>query len=172
MTFFTKQETLVILLTLLVIFIVSFFNFKTSLRRQRDSERKNDLGFLTKALDKYLNDFGEFPVAAPDGKIVACTGTSPLLLVPCEWGKNSDYLSLLPIDPKAGEGYSYLYISNGRRYQIYATLEGQDEAEYDPKIVARNLHCGTKICNFGRSFGKTPLDKSLEEYENEINAKY
>jgi len=39
------------------------------------------------------------------------------------------------------------------------------------KIVKRNISCGVKVCNYGRSYSTTPLDKSLEEYENEIRAK-
>ena len=74
----------------------------------------------------------------------------------------------LPFEPKAEDGLNYFYISNGKYFQIYAHLEGKDEAENDPKIARRNIPCGSAICNFGRSSGDTPLDKSLEEYENEL----
>jgi hypothetical protein len=76
------------------------------------------------------------------------------------------YMEVIPTDPKAKEGFAYLYISNTRRFQIYSYLEGEsDEEEYNPNLVARNLDCGNKICSFGKSSGDTPLDISIEEYE-------
>ena len=78
------------------------------------------------------------------------------------------YLERIPSDPKHDEGARYYYVSNGRRFQIYASLEGRDEDEFSEAILARNLPCGKEICNFGLAYGKTPLDKSLEEYENEL----
>ena len=170
---------------LLALVIVSYPNFQISLRRARDAQRKNDIGILANGLAKFADDFGSYPLSSPDGKILAC---NPLIsqvgkqvkvdFDPCEWGKDalgdpfgnttSSYIANLPFDPKASEGLAYFYISNGKRFQIYAHLEGKDEAENDPKIAFRNIICGNKICNFGRASGDTPLDKSLEEYENEL----
>lgn len=190
MRFFSKEETVVVALILGVIALASLLNFRTSLRRARDVQRKDDLGSTANALEKYRDDFGAFPLASSDGKILACVrpgdkitydkeGRPQVTLIACEWGKDSlrdildpnspPYLELLPGDPQRGMGLTYIYFSNGKRYQIYASLEGKDEDEYDPKIIARGIQCGTRICNFGRVFGKTPLDKSIEEYENEIN---
>ena len=142
MKFFTKKELKVIALIFLGIALVSMPNFRISLRRQRDLQRKNDIGDIAKALDKYHEDFGIFPLTKD-----------------------------LPRDPDWKKGLVYVYISNGRRFQILASLEGRDEDEYSPRIEERNIKCGLKLCNFGRAYGKTPLDKSIEEYENEINAK-
>jgi hypothetical protein len=186
-----KVETFGILLILAVIFVVSFFNFKVALRRSRDVQRKNDLSTLQNGLNNYLHDFGVFPMSSDNGEIVACKGEETvwdekykvwLNLVPCVWGKDaladfSDptypaYIPLLPRDPQYSQGGNYLYISNGNRYQIFIYLEGEaDEAEYDPIIVARNLSCGNRICNYGEAYSQTPLDKTLQEYENELEAK-
>ncbi len=189
MKFFSKEETVVVALILGAIVLASFFNFRTSLRRARDAQRKDDLGSISNALEKYRDDFGAFPLASSNGKILACLragdkitydnqGRPQVALIACEWGKDSlrdlldpnfpAYLNVLPADPQTSMGLTYIYFSNGKRYQIYASLEGKDEDEYDPKIIARRIACGKSICNFGRAFGKTPLDKSIEEYENEL----
>ncbi len=175
MKFFTKKETIGIFLILLAIGLACFSNLTVSLRRARDVQRKNDLGSLTDALNKYNNDFEVFPLSSKDGKIIACKDGS------CEWGKDglydltdenaSPYLKILPADPQTDKGLIYVYFSNGKRYQIYASLEGSDEDEYSQAIIKRNISCGTRICNFGRSYGETPLEKSIEEYENELYAK-
>ena len=48
-------------------------------------------------------------------------------------------------------------------------LEGKgNEIGFDEAIIGRNLPCGEEICNFGRAFSVTPLDKSIQEYENEL----
>ncbi|OGM03931.1 hypothetical protein A3E15_00320 [Candidatus Woesebacteria bacterium RIFCSPHIGHO2_12_FULL_42_9] len=185
MKFFTKQEALAVVAILLAIILISLQNFRTSLRRARDAQRKNDIGAIANGISRYGNDFAVYPLASGDGKILACrpevstnkVGEEIVEFEPCIWGKDSlrdaldltypSYIEALPSDPEGDLGISYLYLSSGQNYQVYAALEGVDEAEYDPNIVARNLTCGMRICNFGRSSG-VPLDKSIEEYENEL----
>jgi type II secretory pathway pseudopilin PulG len=193
---FTKNEVKMVSLILLFICIFTLLNLQVSLRRARDSQRRSDIGAIADALDKYQKEFGFFPPSTPDGKILACKGENfgPIpsdvkdsekrnyffkLLRGCDWGKDSltdvnddsyqQYLKVIPGDSKQGQGYSYLYVSNTNRYQLYAYLEGgNSEIGYRTGIVQRNLKCGDNVCNFGKAYGKTPLEKSLEEYENEI----
>lgn len=154
-----------------------------------DAQRKNDIGTIANGIAKYGDDFARFPLSSSDGKILACRpkvseskkADMTVEFEPCEWGKDAledaldpsypNYIDTLPADPHTVQGASYLYLSNGKRFQIYAHLEGVDEAEYDIKIVAKGLTCGNQICNFGRAWGDTPLDKSIEEYENELMEK-
>ena len=174
MKFFNREETKAVLIILSFILLISVPNYITSLRKARDTQRKNDLGALLGALDRYASDFREFPLSR-DGKILACGDfENP---VPCEWGKDSlrdtsdpdypPYMELLPQDPHYKNGAYYVYLSNGNRFQIYGALEGSREDEYDEDIIARNISCGVKTCNFGRSYG-VGLDISIEEYENEL----
>lgn len=198
MKFFTKSERIGVILILAVIVVVSLFNFRIALRRSRDSQRREDLGSIYNALGQFQSIFGKFPLSSADGKIKACEPDNFInlleelsenvefdsegyfmMLAPCEWGndalgditdKNSTpFMQNIPQDPKTSEGLSYFYISNGRRFQIYTSLEGgKSESGYNPEIVERNLACGVNSCNFGRAYANTPLDKSLEEYENEL----
>jgi hypothetical protein len=198
---FTKQETLVIGIILLAIVVVSLNNFKIAIRRSRDAQRRGDLAAISEALDKFHEDFGYFPFSSTDNRIAACRPDDfdELLqdsvreegfdylhyfsgLVPCQWGKDSlrdlsdesypAYLASIPADPRTEKGFSYVYLSNGNRYQIYAYLEGEEsEAGYYQGVVDRGLSCGSKVCNYGKSFGQTPLEKSIEEYENELREK-
>lgn len=188
MKFFSKKETRAVLTILLVIALISLPNFLVSLRRARDAQRKADLGSIHDGLIRYHDDFGVFP-SSIDGKIAACAPYEikkendriTVIFSPCQWGESSltdlsdpsfpPYLKVLPKDPQAAKGFDYLYFSNGNRFQLYATLEGKGEDEYDPKIIARDLKCGKNICNSGRAYSKTPLDKSIEEYENELRPK-
>ncbi len=150
MRIFSKQESIVLILIFLSIFFISLFNFQIALKRGRDNARKNDLSDIASALDAYHTKLNAYP-----------TNLDEL----------SSFMRVVPKDPSTPSGYTYLYITNGRFFQIYASLEGgSDDSEYNAKIESRNLKCGQFVCSFGRASGNTPLDKSLEEYENEINA--
>lgn len=194
---FTSKEVWVTLVTLASIVTLSLYNFGLALRRARDAQRIADINAVSNALNKFLADFGFFPYAE-DGKIVACKSDNfdelvvevkqadklkpdayLTLLKPCDWGKSEfrdlldasypAYLTTLPQDPQFSKGSSYIYLSNGTRYQLYASLEGEDgEDQYNQGVVSRQLDCGTRVCNFGKALGETPLDKTIEEYENEL----
>lgn len=197
MKFFSRKETIGVLAILTLILAASLYNFRISLRRARDAQRKADLGQILNAIGAFQNDFGFYPPSL-DGKIVACkkegigsylkdTGALTLkdreidlfeIYAPCEWGKDSlsdvfdpdypPYLKTLPADPQSSMGAYYTYISNGNRFQVYAGLEGKDEDDMQSVLADRNISCGVRICDFGRASGATPLEKSIEEYENEL----
>jgi len=193
MKFLSKEEVKAVLIILAVIVAFSCPNFIVSVRRARDAQRKADVGSIYSALNEFQSDFGSFPLSR-EGKIAFCSpvvkkeaivvsnkgsSISDYDYSACEWGKDSildlfdhafpPYLKTIPQDPYHSKGRGYYYLSNGNRYQIYGSLESKDEDEYDEVIIKRGLPCGNKICNFGKAYGKTPLDISIEEYENEIS---
>jgi hypothetical protein len=194
---FSKNELTAAIIIFSVVFLVTGLNMNISLRRSRDFQRKADLGVISEALEKFYDDYGFFP-PSENGKIKICANEkiddirrqiadighfdSSLFyegLRGCQWGvdpfkdvvnNSSDiYLSTFPSDPRTEKGFSYYYLSNTKRYQIYTYLEGEkDEGGYDTGIVSRNLNCGIKTCSFGKSYAETPLNKSIEEYEAEL----
>ncbi len=189
MRFFKKEEVIAILVIFGVLVAVSIPNFSLSIKRARDASRKDDMGSLQAALNSYFKDFGEFPGSTSDGRIVGCKAPGSVVkkdaqgklivdFIPCEWGKDGladptdgsrpAYISPIPNDPQAATGLKYFYISDGSRYQIYGSLEDTTQDEYDKKIVARGISCGVRICNFGRSYGRTPLNISIEQYEQTL----
>lgn len=180
---FTKIETVSLGVIFLILIAVAVPNFVVSMMKSRDQIRRDDMGSLNHALDAYLADFEYLPVSSPDGRIMACVnpedvphkdkaGKLVFDFFPCDWGKDAFvnqftgkvYLPVLPNDPDYQKGVKYLYLSDGNRFQLFAAEENKKEVEIDPKIVARNLFCGTKICNIGRSYN-VPTDISIEEYE-------
>lgn len=186
MKFFNKEEILVVGSIFVFIVLISFPNFKLSLKRGRDAQRKDDLGTLVNSLASYQSDLGSYPLSSSDGKILACRpkesldtkGKKIFIYEACEWGKDGladalepsypSYVTSLPSDPSSSAGLTFLYLSNGKRFQIFAHLEAKDDDEYNFAVEARQLSCGNKLCNFGKASGDTPLEKSIEEYENEL----
>lgn len=156
---FTRSELKVLILILGVLFLVIIFNLNISLRRGRDSIRKNDLSAMQNALDTYYQKYRIYPISTVDGKIVGCfrdeivqdklTGY-PLNPIACQWGESKfESINTLVRDPKYQDGASYFYVSDGVGYELYISLEGKDEAEYQIATASKNLQCGTKICNYG-----------------------
>jgi len=186
---FSRTEAISLIAILAVLVAVALPNFAASLRRARDQVRRDDLGALMTALNLYQMDFSVYPPSAGDGKIVDCLkpGDEPykdkrgiwvLNPVSCVWGQDAfinlftkkEYMAILPRDPDWQKGVNYLYISDGQRYQLFASMEGKDEAEVDPAITAEGLHCGTRICNVGRSVN-CDIPKTLEQCAAEDAAK-
>ena len=199
--FFNRKEIIGIFSILIFIFALSYLNYLNSLRRSRDIQRRDDLTALAQGLERFYDDddFGVYPPASVDNKIVACipagttyeeikeiVGNRPEVnklkifprLTGCPWGDSSLsdpsdnskelYLSVIPRDSKASGGYSYLYFSTGKHFQVYGAYEGKAMPEYDPGIISRGLMCGSQICNFGKASRGTPLDVSLEDFEKEL----
>lgn len=196
MRWFTKSESFGVFLIFLVVAGITAFNMNISIRRSRDVQRRGDLSAISNALNKFYEDYGFFP-SSEGGRIKFCKGSNYETVLsqvqekdffdrelffqglrPCEWGIDSfadvinggeDYLKTFPSDPKTALGYSYYYLSNTKRYQLYSFLEGaSSEIGYSENIVSRDLPCGSVVCSFGKSYAETPLDKSIEEYEAEL----
>lgn len=184
---FSKEELFALIIIFGILIVISVPNFVVSLRRSRDQTRRDELGAIQAALGNYHEAFGSFPASTPDGKLLACKrpedkvttdakGNLVVNLIPCEWGRDglvdltpgssNIYIKTLPGDPFFSKGVSYRYISDGNMFQLFGSFEGSDEAEYDSKIVDRNIKCGNKICNVGRYYACT-LDKTLEQCEAE-----
>jgi hypothetical protein len=194
---FKKHELQGLAIIIFVIFFVTMLNIRVAIRRSRDAQRKDDLGSISNALMEFYEDYGFFPPSTDDGKIRACKAENYNDVIAdlsdetfsldkfitglrgCEWGEDAlaelsatssaEYLKTIPQDPKQKEGVRYLYLSNKDRFQIYAHLEGGKEEEgYNEGIVERNLFCGNYTCNFGKSFSETPLDISIDAYEEKL----
>ena len=178
---FSKNELRGVALILLILFVAVGLNLRVSLRKSRDSQRRSDVRAIADGVQAFHEDFGFFP-RSHEGKIVACNGSLDVdgnpVFEPCEWLYDSlrdsfdldypPYMERIPTDPHHNSGVRYHYISNGSRYQIYGSYESSGEPEYEAGVVARNLSCGNKVCNFGRAYSQTPLDVSIEQYESEL----
>ncbi len=191
---FKKSEIIGLTLILAVVFAFSFKGILEAERKGRDAQRKADLGVISNALHLFFEDFGYFP-PSEGGKIKMCKNDNFAEVLQklknlknfdrelffsglkgCEWGKDSllipldenlIYLKTIPKDPQQDLGFSYLYFSNTKRFQIYSFLEGgRNEDGFDQGILERGILCGREFCMFGKSSGDTPLDISIEEYED------
>lgn len=193
MKVFSKKELKIVAWVLTLIILFSLVNFKTSLKRARDQQRKTDLSEAVKALSLYAEEFGFFPPSSDDGEIMACSkgdfelpeefspeGEADLkeLFDGCVWGKDSlrdlsdethpPYLEVIPGDPDSKDGSTYFYVSNTKNFQVFAYLEDEKDELIKKEIIERNIKCGMNVCNYGKSIHGVPLDISLDEYEKKL----
>lgn len=184
---FTKHEFIGVTIIILVVGLFFGQGILMSLLRARDSQRMGDLSTISDVLIAFHDEYGFFPISE-DGKIRACKGdtyeavSEALKKVPqfdralfesglrvCVWGEDELVHSstTLPRDPKTDGGVMYMYLANGNRFQILAHLESKEDF-YDPNVASRNISCGTSLCTVGKAYATTPLDRSIDEYEREI----
>ncbi|MEK7526578.1 MAG: hypothetical protein AAB546_03805 [Patescibacteria group bacterium] len=168
----SKKETLWTTVLLVTISLLVYGNLRVSIRRSRDFQRKEDLGNITRIITNFQSRFGTIPASDSDGYIYACNLTTDsqgvVSFAKCPWGEIMATGDRMPVDPQNNQKIRYFYISNSKKFQIFASLESDDEPEFDAQVVARNIACGARICNTGRASEKLPVYISIEEYEKQV----
>lgn len=163
----TKIELIVVVVILGVLSFMTYGNFQTSVKKERDVKMKATLHEVRLALEKYYGQNKVFPPSINEGgnagKIQAC-GCSPKG-EPCFWGESelcdANYIVYLRTLP--GEAVktkkNFCYISEGQSFKLYADVENNR----DPECLEHNLlgfctasrECGGKKYNFGISSAGT-----------------
>lgn len=93
-------------------------------RRERDTQRKNDLAQIQRALEVYYNDYGKYPASTTAGAGAKINDTTSCGASGCAWGAAwTPYMPSIPKDPVAARTYSYWASSDGQMYRLYTSLE-------------------------------------------------
>lgn len=165
---FTLVELLITITIIGILSSIGFSTFSSAQRKAKDTQRKNDLITIAKALEVYNNDYGLYPTS-DTGQIKGCTVDLATEVV-CAWGASFQhantepdtiYLIALPDDPSSSQDYYYEAAGDRKSYQLYARLENIEDSsvprdEDDNPQVYSNTVCGTDIiCNFGVSSSNT-----------------
>lgn len=160
---FTLIELMLVMVILGILVTMISGNFITSIKRGRDSKRKQDLNMVAKALETYYNDAGRYPVANSTNHTIMGCGT---IATPteCRWGhefsvtagtKTVYYTVQLPEDPRTAQNYYYDSDAGGTYYQLYANLENTDDDAIKKSGTTVRVYTGTSCdgagtdCNYG-----------------------
>ncbi len=119
---FTLIELLVVVAILGILSSVGLGQFFTAQKRGRDSQRKESLESIARALEMYYNDYGRYP-AATGGKILGIS-----------WGNEftdgkTIYMKQLPADPANNFQYYYETDTKGSYFKLYALLEHSEDSD-------------------------------------------
>ena len=119
---FTLLELLVAMIIMAILASLIIGNLNSSLIKGRDSQRKNDLAEMQRALEFYYQDNNGYPTTAQ------LNSTTTRLTGP----NGKVYMYKLPTDPKSGMGYTYTYVpdevnSPPTYYYLYSALENSQD---------------------------------------------
>lgn len=148
---FTLIELIIVfaILGMMAAAVIAVLNPFAQFQKANDARRKADLSQIQKALESYYQDNGKYPdnASASDYRIMNESGAI------INWGGSwQPYMNILPKDPTTG--YTYLFVSNGQTYYLYASLERGNK---DPQVCNSgnrctnapvNANCGG-TCNYG-----------------------
>ncbi len=139
-------EILTVIAILGILAIMVMGNFIRSLKKARDSRRKQDLDQVKTALDIYYSEHESYP---------GVTGAAGL-----PWGErftdgNRIFMEKLPQDPNSSNT-NYIYQTDGSRqiFKLYSCLENTEDIDYDKITPAAAPNCGTgcnSTCHYGVS---------------------
>lgn len=123
---FTLIEILVVvvLIGVLTAAVIVYLKPGTQFEKGRDTQRKNDLAQISRALEQYYNDVGNYPNTSGSSNYYIVDG-----VIPRAWGTSGwTYFDLLPKDPLTSQRYIYHQALGGQAYYLYAHLERPGDA--------------------------------------------
>ncbi|MBU2036271.1 prepilin-type N-terminal cleavage/methylation domain-containing protein [Patescibacteria group bacterium] len=174
---FTLVELLVVMAILGVLVTLIGTAFRTAQARGRDAQRKSDLKQIANALELFFNDYGFYPPADGQGKIMACPYEKGGDGIACNWGvskfvdvypgtatERTMYFKKVPDDPVTGYDYYYrLPSGNSKKFQLFARLENSQDQDClggDCLNSPVSYQCGNNItCNFSITSSNTSFDE-------------
>jgi general secretion pathway protein G len=130
---FTIVELLIVIVIIGILAAITIVAFNGTQQRGRDAQRKSDVAAITKALELYYIDKGEYPAGSGSTTINNSWSTT----ADASWAtlqtKLQPYYAKLPVDPVSTpgvnvqtSGYNYAYFSNsgaGTTYCGSSTLQ-------------------------------------------------
>lgn len=155
---FTLIELIVVMAIIAILAAAGLSSYTSTQKKGRDARRKSDLTQVSRALEFYYNDHGEFPDTS-SGQIVSCGASCDAA---CVWGVDTMcsptdpatiYMQTLPKDPSSNYQY-YYYANNGTNniYRLYSLLENtQDSQVITPAVSTDCDVVAAAACNYGIS---------------------
>lgn len=156
---FTLLELLLVIVIMGVLATLMIGNFLTSIKKGRDSKRKQDIQAVQKALELYYADNQSYP-QSPSGGVAFPVSGYPDLCHPTGGCNTATYMKNLPSDPSSG--YNFFYVSDTKSYQIYSCLENDQDVGPGVKqagYTSTDCNCANSstgdLCKFGVSSSNT-----------------
>ena len=154
---FTLIELLLAMTLLSVLALLLIGNFNSTLKRGRDSQRKNDLGQLQKALELYYEDnktYPKFDIIAPNSANKLCTTQA------CDTSSETFYMIKVPNDPSST--YTYTYVP-----EPTPSGGGASDSYYLYSFLENTLDTGSSVSQTGYTTGA-----KCDSARTSVNCKY
>ena len=145
---FTLIELLVVVAILGILASVGLGQFFTAQKRGRDTQRKESLASIARALEMYYNDHKQYPAS------------------PLPWGEEftdgkTIYMKQLPEDP--ADNFQYYYETDGNHslFKLYALLEHSEDPDRGGPYSGTDCDsktAGEQNCNYCLASANTSCD--------------
>lgn len=144
---FTLIELLLVIAILGILATLISGNFLNTLKRGRDTRRKEDLKSIQIAFESYYEDNMSYPASDALNQTQLCHPDG------CD---TKVYMQKIPTDPNSSYTYDYATDSNGTYYSLYSCLENGQDTGPGVKLDAGGEQdgngwvagCGCGVCKF------------------------
>ena len=148
---FTLIELLVVVAILGILASVGLGQFFTAQKRGRDTQRKESLASIARALEMYYNDHKQYPLSSGENEGNIVIGGATI-----DWGEEftdgkTTYMKQLPKDP--ADNAHYFYMSDSTSFKLYAWIEHENDSCFLPGGACKEggylgTSCGPTTCNY------------------------
>lgn len=154
---FTLIELILVMALIAILSVIGIGSYSQATVKARDTQRKNDLNQITKALESFNNDVGRYPKVDGFGEMTcpqingaegSCFGG----IIAYFGDVLTAYMENIPTDPKNGRVYKYVPGANNGTYSYYAAMDNVDDRDVvvDSEGVKTDweISCGDINCNY------------------------
>jgi len=134
------MEILIVIAMLGILVTIILGSYISSLKKGRDSRRKQDLGQISSALELYYGEQGVYP---KENEVVF---GNPLKNPNDE---NLFYMKKIPNDPVSDYEYQYVVSDDQQNYQLYSCLENVEDPDYNETGYTHSCGAGCNQCRYG-----------------------
>jgi prepilin-type N-terminal cleavage/methylation domain-containing protein len=165
---FTLIELILVMAIIAILAVVGIGSYTQATLKARDTQRKNDLNQIAKALESFNNEVGRYPLdddngnmTCPDyangslveascyGSITADIGDSNKVVANKVYTE-AVFMEKLPIDPTLGKRYIYEKTSSG--FSLYMAIENPEDRDVVVDDLGNkttwDIDCGSVECNY------------------------
>lgn len=156
---FTLMELILVMAIIGILAVIGIGSYTQATMKSKDTQRKNDLNQIAKAIESFNNDVGRYPkinvagdMTCPNavGTEVSCNSVIYAYIGDAK----STYMSDVPDDPDGSREYVYLPDASFGSFALYAALENNQDrdwvttggvaTDWDSEVA----NCGSASCNY------------------------
>lgn len=158
---FTLMELLIVISLIMILSSVGVGTYLSATTKSKDTQRKNDLNQIAKAVESFYNDVNRYPLSKPGEDYLHCYVKSGSTVTDSDCigdrlyaivdNLNTYYIDI-PEDPEPSQ--KYVYISDGTVFELYAALENSGDndllRDVDGNLIVDpwGVSCGSVPCNY------------------------
>lgn len=165
---FTLIELILVMAIISILSVIGITSFVQATVKSRDTQRKNDIEQIVRAIESFNNDVGRYPASDNNGWMTcpgfvsgqvvegSCFGQISAYIK----GNTAVYMQTVPTDPTSTQKYIYIPTADFSGFALYATLENTQDNDVvkhtgvvtnwdsDFPVGQAGSTCGSASCNY------------------------